>query len=142
MGRTRSGGGPGGGPSQRQLRVGELIRRTLSDVLARGDIPDPDLDGVSVTVSEVRASPDLRHARAYVMPLGGALAGQDVAGVVAALNRHRGALRRLVTAEITLKHSPELAFVVDKSFEAAERTRRLMESEPVRRDLREPPAED
>lgn len=139
---VRRGSATGGGPSQRQLRVGELLRRTLAEVLARGEIADPALEGVSITVSEVRAAPDLRHARAYVMPLGGALAGQDVAGVVAALNRHRGALRRRVTAELTLKHSPDLVFVVDESFEAAERTRRLMESDAVRRDLIAPPGEE
>jgi ribosome-binding factor A len=128
MVRTRQ---PGRGPSQRQLRVGELIRRTLADVLVRGDLAEPELDGVSVTVSEVRTSPDLRHATAYVLPLGGENAG----GVAKALNRHRAELRRLVTREMTLKHSPELSFVVDETFDQMERTRELLAREAVRRDI-------
>ena len=128
MARTRN---SGRGPSQRQLRVGELIRRTLAEVLVRGEASDPELDGVSVTVSEVRVTPDLRHATAYVMPLG----GQNVEGVVAALNRHKAELRRAVTGEVALKFSPELGFVADASFEQAERTRALLDSAAVRRDL-------
>jgi ribosome-binding factor A len=121
----------GRGPSQRQLRVGEVIRRALADVLSHGALGDPELEGVSVTVGEVRTSPDLRHATAYVMPLG----GQNVEQVVAALNRQRGGLRRLVTGEIDLKYSPELTFVADATFEQMERTRALLASEAVRRDV-------
>jgi ribosome-binding factor A len=119
------------GPSQRQLKVGEVIRRTLSEVLAHGDTGEPELTGVSITVTEVRVSPDLRHATAYVMPLG----GENAEGVVEALNRNRGPLRREVTHGMTLKFSPDLAFRVDETFEQAERTRALLESDPVRRDL-------
>jgi ribosome-binding factor A len=127
MNRTRT----SGGPTQRQLRVGEVIRRRLAEVLARGEVGDPALDGVSVTVSEVRMTPDLRHAAAYVLPLGGGNAD----GVVAALNRNRAVLRRLVTAGITLRYSPELSFAPDRSFDQADHTRRLLESEAVQRDL-------
>jgi ribosome-binding factor A len=121
----------GGGPSQRQLKVGEVIRRTLSEVLARGETGDPELAAVSITGSEVRVSPDLRHATAYVMPLG----GENAEGVVAALNRNRVPLRREVTHGMTLKYSPDLSFRVDETFEQAERTRALLESDEVRRDL-------
>lgn len=123
----------GGAPSQRQLRVGEVIRRALSDVLARGDVHDPELARASVTVSEVRASPDLRQATAYVMPLGGV----NVGAVVKALNRNKAELRRLVTAQIDLRFSPELTFREDASFERMDRTRELLRSPEVARDLDE-----
>ncbi len=93
------------GPSQRQLRVGELIRRTLADVLTRGDIHDPDLNRYSITVGEVRTSPDLKVATAYVVPLGGK--GQD--DILELLDRNKGELRRAVSKNLTLKFSPELA---------------------------------
>jgi ribosome-binding factor A len=123
----------GGAPSQRQLRVGEVIRRALSEVLARGETHDPDLAHVSITVSEVRATPDLRHAVAYVLPLG----GLNADGVVKALNRNRVELRRLVTGRIDLRHSPELSFRADESFDRMDRTRALLRSPPVARDLAE-----
>lgn len=129
MGKNRYTGGDG--PSQRQLRVGEVIRRTLSDVLNRGDVHDPDLQRVSITVGEVRTSPDLKIATAYVLPLG----GQDVDGVIAALNRNRSELRRLVTKGLTLKFSPELRFRVDETFDQMDETRRLLSDDHVRRDL-------
>ena len=119
------------GPSQRQLRVGELIRRTLSEVLARGDLFDPDLSGRSITVSEVRATPDLRHATVYVLPLGGI----DTDKVIAALERNRGELRRAVTRGMTLKYSPELRFAADTSFDRMDATRRLLADPSVRRDV-------
>ncbi|HBG98201.1 MAG TPA: 30S ribosome-binding factor RbfA [Rhodobacteraceae bacterium] len=122
---------PAQGPSQRQLRVGELIRRTLSEVLARGEVHDPELNGFSITVGEVRASPDLRVAKVYVMPLGGG--HRDAA--LAALNRNRAELRRLVAREMTLKYAPELRFVIDQSFDRMEATERLLNSPEVRRDL-------
>ncbi len=121
----------GGAPTQRQLRVGEVIRRALSDTLARGDVHDPDLARASITVSEVRASPDLRHATAFVMPLGGV----NVEGVLKALNRNRAELRRLVTAQIDLRFSPELSFQTDTSFDSMDRTRALLASPEVSRDL-------
>ncbi|WP_172300441.1 30S ribosome-binding factor RbfA [Pseudoruegeria sp. HB172150] len=120
-------------PSQRQLRVGELIRRTLSDVLNRGEIHDPDLNRMSITVGEVRTSPDLRVATAYVMPLGGG--HRDEA--LDALRRNRSELRRAVNKGLTLKFSPELRFVIDESFDRMDETRRLLNQDDVRRDLDE-----
>lgn len=121
----------GPGPSQRQLRVAELIRRTLSDVLNRGDVHDPELNAMSITVGEVRASPDLKVATAYVMPLGGA--NRDEA--LAALRRNKSELRRAVTRELTLKYAPELRFVIDETFDRMDETRRLFDQEKVRRDI-------
>jgi ribosome-binding factor A len=123
----------GGAPSQRQLRVGEVIRRALAEILARGDVHDPDLGRVSITVSEVRASPDLRQATAFVLPLGGV----EAESVVRALNRNRAELRRLVTSRIDLRHSPELSFRADTSFDRMDRTRELLRDPGVRRDLAE-----
>jgi len=119
------------GPSQRQLRVGELIRRTLSDILIRGEIHDPDLNRMSITVGEVRVSPDLRIATAYVLPLG----GQGREEALSALRRNRYELRRAVSKALTLKFSPEIKFEVDETFDRLDDTRRLFEQENVRRDL-------
>lgn len=133
MAKTRPQSGISGphGPSQRQLRVSEVIRRALSEVLARGELHDPDLAEVSITVGEVRVSPDLRHATAFVLPLGGV----NTEGVLKALGRNRAELRRLVTRQIDLKYSPELAFEPDRSFDRMDRTRALLGSPEVRRDL-------
>lgn len=122
-----------GAPTQRQLRVGEVIRRALSDILARGDVHDPDLGRASITVSEVRASSDLRHATAFVMPLGGV----NTEAVVKALNRNKFEIRRLVTAQINLRFSPELSFQPDGAFDRMDRTRELLRSPAVSRDLAE-----
>lgn len=130
MAKTRSLTGPGA-PTQRQLRVGEVIRRALSEILSRGELHDPDLARVSVTVAEVRVSPDLRQATAYVMPLGGV----NTAEVVRALGRNRAELRRLVTDRIDLRFSPELAFRADTRFDQMDRTRDLLRSPEVRRDI-------
>jgi ribosome-binding factor A len=121
----------GGTPSQRQLRVGEVIRRALSEILTRGEVHDPDLAHVSVTVAEVRVSPDLRHATAFVLPLGGV----NTREVVMALGRNRAEIRRLVTDRIDLKFSPELAFQADTRFDQVDRTREILRSPGVRRDL-------
>lgn len=120
-----------GSPSQRQLRVGEVIRRALSEILARGEVHDPELARVSVTVAEVRVSPDLRQATAYVMPLGGV----NTAEVVRALGRNRAELRRMVTDRIDLRFSPELAFRADTRFDQMDRTRDILRSPEVRRDI-------
>ncbi|TVR46690.1 MAG: 30S ribosome-binding factor RbfA [Rhodobacteraceae bacterium] len=119
------------GPSQRQLRVGELIRRNLSEVLARGDVHDPELGRVPITVSEVRASPDLRIATAFVMPLG----GQDQAGTLAALRRNTAELRHLVARGLALKYAPDLRFQIDESFDRMDETRRLLQQDRVQRDI-------
>ncbi|MDD9741328.1 MAG: 30S ribosome-binding factor RbfA [Marinovum algicola] len=123
----------GQGASQRQLRVGELIRRTLSELLMRGEVHDPDLNRVSITVGEVRMSPDLRIATAYVCPLGGQ-GGEDV---VALLARNKGEIRRLVNKQLTIKFSPDLRFRLDDTFDRLEDTRRMFAQENVRRDLDE-----
>lgn len=120
------------GPSQRQLRVGELIRRTLSEVLTRGDVHDADLNNMSITVGEVAVSPDLKVATVYVMPLmGGATAEQ----AVEALARNKYKLRGLISAEMTLKHSPDLRFRRDETFDRLDETRRLFSDPTVQRDI-------
>jgi ribosome-binding factor A len=121
----------GGAPTQRQLRVGEVIRRALSEILQRGELHDPDLARVSVTVSEVKVASDLRHATAFVLPLGGV----NTAEVVRALGRNRAELRRLVTDRIDLRFSPELTFQADIRFDQMDRTREVLSSPDVRRDL-------
>lgn len=121
----------GGGPSQRQLRVGELIRRTLSDVLNRGDIHDPDLNRMSITVGEVTTSPDLKIATAYVLPLG----GQGKEEAIDALKRNKGELRRAIGKQLTLKFSPDLRFRIDDTFDRMDDTRRMFADDHVRQDL-------
>lgn len=119
------------GPSQRQLRVGELLRHALSEILIRGEVRDPDLDGISVTVTQVKPSPDMRHATVFCEPLGGV----DAPRVVSALNRHKGFLRGQMGKMITLRFTPELRFIEDDSFAEAKRIDDLLRSERVRRDL-------
>lgn len=126
------------GPSQRQLRVGELIRRAISDVLMRGDVHEPDLDGVSITVGEVRTTPDLRHATVYVLPLG----GRDIDKVLPALDRAKGELRRAVAKMVALKYAPDLRFVIDDSFDRIAETSRMMADARVRRDVEVEPEGD
>jgi ribosome-binding factor A len=125
----------GSGPSQRQLRVGEVIRRTMSELLLRGDLHDPELNALSITVSEVRLSGDLRIATAYVLPLGG---GQKQAAIDA-LKRNKGEIRRAVSKGLTIKHSPELRFLIDETFDKMEETNRLLASEHVAQDLKQDP---
>jgi len=119
------------GPSQRQLRVGEMLRRAISEILARDDIHDPDLANSSVTVAEVRTSPDLKNATVYVYPLGGA----NAENVVAALNKSSGEVRRSLNKNISLKYSPKLKFLLDTTFDQMEETRRLLTQKNVARDL-------
>lgn len=121
----------GSGPTQRQLRVGELIRRTLSQVLSRGEISDPDLDAVSITVGEVRISPDLRQATVFVLPLG----GRDVERALEALERNKGEIRHILAKSVQLKYSPNVKFLADKSFDQMDETNALFASERVRRDV-------
>lgn len=133
MAQKRSSAGRSGpaDPSQRQLRVGELIRRRLSEVLSRGDIHDPDLSRMSITVGEVRTSPDLKVATAYVTPLG----GQGREEALAALRRNKGEIRRVVAQGLGLKFAPELRFAHDETFDRLDDTRRLFAQEAVRRDV-------
>lgn len=129
MAKSRFHDGPG--PSQRQLRVGELIRRRLSEVLSRGEVHDPDLQGMSITVGEVRASPDLKIATAFVMPLG----GKDAEAAIAALRRNKSEIRRQVSKGLALKFSPELRFAADETYDLMDDTRALFSQDTVRRDL-------
>jgi len=121
----------GPGPSQRQLRVGEVIRRTLAQVLAQDEVHDPDLSRMSITVSEVRPSPDLRIATVFVLPLGGQ--GRDEA--IAALKRNKHELRRFVGRKTALKFTPDLRFLIDDTFDRMDETRRLFAQDNVQRDL-------
>jgi ribosome-binding factor A len=120
------------GPSQRQLRVGEMLRHALSQILVRGEIRDPDLEGVSVTVTQVKPSGDMRHATVFVEPLG----GRNAKLIVAALNRHKAFLRGEMGRTIELKFTPELRFVEDESFAEAQKIEDLLKSERVQRDLK------
>lgn len=129
MAKNRSHGGQG--PSQRQLRVGELIRRRLADVLAQGDVHDPELNRMSITVGEVRVTPDLKIATAYVMPLGGQQADQ----AMEALIRNRHELRRAVVSGLALKFAPQLRFVLDDTFDRLDETRRMFADDRVQRDI-------
>jgi ribosome-binding factor A len=112
-----------------------MLRHALADILRGSDIRDPDLVGVSVTVTEVRPSPDMRHALAFVEPLG----GRNAESVVEALNRNRAFLRGQLGHRITLKFTPELRFVEDRSFAEAQRIDGILRSEKVARDLRTSP---
>ncbi|HHH89155.1 MAG TPA: 30S ribosome-binding factor RbfA [Aliiroseovarius sp.] len=125
------------GPSQRQLRVGELIRRTLSEVLLQGHIHDPDLNRLSITVGEVRTSPDLKIATAYVLPLG----GKHRKEAIAALKRNKPELRRAIGRVTRLKFTPDLRFLIDETFDQIDETRRLFSQDSVRRDI-EPDADE
>ena len=122
-----------GAPSQRQLRVRELIRRALSEVLARGDVHDAELNRLSITVGEVRTSPDLRIATCYVLPLG----GKGKEDVLKLLAKNMGEIRRLVSKKTALKHSPEFRFRLDETFDRMDETERLLNQEAVRRDIEE-----
>jgi len=118
-------------PSQRQLKAGELIRRALAEIIAKENLRDPDLQGVSITISEVRASPDLKHAIVYAAPLGGG----DTEKVVAALQRCGSFLRGRLGREMEMKSTPRLKFVADTSFETATEMQRLLSQPKVRQDL-------
>ncbi|WP_299027413.1 30S ribosome-binding factor RbfA [uncultured Sulfitobacter sp.] len=124
----------GAGPTQRQLRVGETIRRALSEVLVRGDVHDPELARMSITVGEVRTSNDLKVATAYVLPLGGI--GQE--DVLKILGRNKHELRKMVAKKLTLKFSPELRFQLDRTFDQMDETRRMLAQDVVRRDAAAP----
>lgn len=121
------------GPRQRQLRVGELIRRTLSEVLARGEVHDRDLQRLSITVGEVVTSTDLNYATIYILPLGGSQEDRELA--LAALRRNKGELRHLISRSMIIKHVPDLRFAIDQTYDRLDETRRLFANEQVRRDI-------
>jgi ribosome-binding factor A len=120
---------PGGSP--RQLRVGELVRHALAEMLTRGDVHDPVIERHMITIPEVRMTPDLRLATIYVMPLG----GRDAEEVVAAFERHKKFLRAEIAHRINLKFAPDIRFRVDDRFAEAERIDKLLRSPEVKRDL-------
>jgi ribosome-binding factor A len=119
------------GGSQRQLRVGELIRHELAEMLSRGEVHDPVVEAHMITVPEVRMSPDLRLATIYVMPLG----GRDEDEVVGALDRHKRYIRGEIARRVNLKFAPEIRFRVDERFDEAERIEKLLRTPEVQRDL-------
>lgn len=119
------------GPTQRQLRVGELLRRALAQILLRGDVYIAEMNHVSVTVGEVRMSPDLKLAHVYVLPLGGAQADM----LIKALNDVAGEFRRVLNKDVTLKFSPKLKFVLDRTFDQLDETRRLLNQDQVKQDV-------
>jgi ribosome-binding factor A len=118
-------------PSQRQLRVGELIRHALAEMLTRGEVHDPVIEGHLITIPEVRMTADLRLATIYVMPLG----GRDRDQVVAALERNKRFLRGEIAHRVNLKFAPEIRFRIDERFDEADRIERLLRTPAVRRDL-------
>src|SRR6185503_10947720 len=120
------------GDSQRQLRVGELVRHALADMLTRGDVHDPVIERHMITIPEVRVTADLRLATIYVMPLG----GRDTEEVVAAFERHKKFLRAKIAHRINLKFAPDIRFRVDDRFAEAERIDKLLHSPEVQRDLK------
>ena len=130
------GSAPGG--SQRQLRVGELIRHALADMLTRGAVHDPVLEAHMITVPEVRMSADLRLATIYVMPLG----GHDQTQVVAALERNKKFLRGEIAGSVNLKFAPDIRFRIDERFDEAERIEKLLRTPKVRRDLEKKSTDD
>ena len=119
------------GPSQRQLRVGESLRHSLAELLLRVEINDPDLNGIFLTVSEVRASPDLRQATAFISPLG----GDREKEVVDALNRHAKFIRGELAHKVELKYMPEISFKLDTSYDEYDHINDLLSSPKVARDL-------
>ena len=125
----KKGSAPGG--SQRQLRVGEIERHAIADILAQGSVHDADLEGHIITVPEVRMSPDLRLATIYVMPLG----GRDTDTVIAALERNKKFLRGEIAHRVNLKFAPDIRFHVDERFDEAERIEKLLRTPAAQRDL-------
>ena len=119
------------GASQRQLRVGELVRHALAEMLTRGEVHDPVIEGHLITVPEVRMTADLRLATIYVMPLG----GRDGEAVVAALERNKRYLRGVIARKVNLKFAPDIRFRLDERFDEAERIEKLLRSPAVKRDL-------
>ena len=119
------------GPTQRQLRVGEMLRHALSEVLRENEIRDSDLEGVSVTITQVKPSPDMRYATVFCEPLG----GENAKIIVAALNRHKGFLRGEMGHRITTKFTPDLRFVEDESFAEAQKIETILKSPQVQRDI-------
>jgi ribosome-binding factor A len=131
MTRKKSSSATGKGPSQRMLRVGEMVRHKLAELLIRGEIHDDILASHVVSITEVRISPDLKLATAYVMPLG----GKDTATVLAALEKHKKFIRAEIAQTLDLRYAPDIRFREDETFDEVSRIDRLLHSEKVRRDV-------
>ncbi|MGE0341219.1 MAG: 30S ribosome-binding factor RbfA [Xanthobacteraceae bacterium] len=119
-------------PSQRMLRMGELVRHALAEMFSRGEVHDPVLETHVITIPEVAMTPDLRHATAYVMPLG----GKDARTVIDALNRNKKYMRGVVAKKINAKFTPDLHFRIDERFDRADEIDRLLKQPEVQRDLK------
>jgi ribosome-binding factor A len=135
----RSHSGAAAGPSQRQLRAGELVRHALVEILALGELRDPDLQNVSIIIGEVRASPDLKHMTAFVAALG---AAADPGKIATALNRSSGFLRGRLGRLVDLRHTPQLHFQPDLSYDEADHITRVLARPEVARDLAAPAKPD
>ena len=134
----RKSSAPDKAPSQRQLRVGELIRHALADMLTRGEVHDPVLETTLVTIPEVRMTADLRLATIYVMPLG----GRDIEEVLEALERNKRYLRGEIARHVNLKFAPDIRFHADERFAEAERIEKLLRTPAVQRDLKREDGEE
>ncbi len=121
------------GPSQRQLRIGELIRKALAEIFIRIDIQDADLTNTVITVAEVKVSPDAKKATAYIFPLG----GNNQETVVNALNKHVKFIRGEVSRKVSLKYMPQINFEIDNSFDNLEHIDSILRSDKVAKDLKE-----
>jgi len=119
-------------PSQRMLRMGELVRHALAEIFSRGEVHDPVLETHVITIPEVAMTPDLRHATAYIMPLG----GKDERAVLDALNRNKKYMRGVVAKKINAKFAPDLHFRIDERFDRADEIDRLLKQPEVQRDLK------
>jgi ribosome-binding factor A len=131
MSRKKTTAPAGKGPSQRMLRVGEMIRHKLAELLVRGEIHDDVLASHVVSITEVRISPDLKLATAYVMPLG----GKDTQAVLSALEKHKKFIRAEVAHTLNLKYAPDIRFREDETFDEVSRIDELLHSDKVRRDV-------
>src|SRR3954454_16638843 len=125
-------------PPERQLRVGELIRHALAEMLARGEVHDPVIESQMITVPEVAMTADLRLAPAYVMPLG----GKDAKPVIEALERNKKFLRGEIARRVNVKFAPDIRFRFDERFDEAERIEKILRTPEVRRDLESKPADE
>jgi ribosome-binding factor A len=121
----------GKGPTQRMLRIGEMVRHKLAELLIRGEIHDDVLASHVISITEVRISNDLKLATAYVMPLG----GKDTEKVLAALTRHKGFIRAEIAQTLDLRYAPDIRFREDETFDEVSRIDELLYSEKVRRDV-------
>lgn len=126
------------GPSQRQLRVGEIIRHAIAELLSRGEVHDPVIEGHLITVPEVTLSPDLRLATIYIMPLG----GRDEAAVIAAFEKNKKYLRGELARRVNLKFAPDIRFRIDDRFEEVERIEKILRTPEVRRDIEKKPDDE